>query len=202
MAAITSAITAVAGLGLSVNQMIKQNAAKKNAEQAGAAAVARVRGMEEQNMLDSLQANTAGIELAKANQAQREATIVPTLQKDARTALGGAVNVAEQGRKSDLDLAAQTSEAEYERDVKVLGEDAAIEKRRMARLEALEQMEIEGAGAAAADAAQNEAAALGGIINFAGDLGAATLPKMSGKGYEGGPKDPNAKADTGKKKKD
>jgi len=201
MAAITSTISAVAGLGLSVNQMIKQNAAKKNAEQAGAAAVARVRGMQEQNMLSSLQANTAGIELAKENQAQREATLIPTLQKDARTALGGAVNVAEQGRKSDLDLAAQTAEAQYERDVKVLGEDAAIEKRRMARLEALEQMEIEGAGAAAADAAENEAAALGGVISLAGDLGAATLPKMSKKGWEGGPADPNATADTGKKKK-
>ena len=193
MAAVTSVITAVGGLALSVGQMIKQNNAKKTAEQAGASAVARVKGMQENNMLASLQANTAGIELAKENQAQREASLVPTIQKDARSALGGAVKIAEEGRKSDLDLASQTSEAEYERDVKVLGEDAAIEKRRIARLEEVESMEIEGAGAAAADAAENQAAAATSAIGSLGDLGAAVLPKTSKKGYEGGPKDPNKK---------
>ena len=168
MAAITSAVVAVGGLGLSVGQMIHQGNLKRKAEQAGAAAVARARGNTEVNKLAALQVPTEGIELAKEQQARREATLVPAIQQDARTALGGATSIAQTGAGEDIKLAAQTADAMYKRDVEVLGEDAAIEKRRSERDLKIEEAEITGAGAAAADAAEAQAAALQSGVTSAG----------------------------------
>ena len=103
-------------------------------------------------------------------QARREASTIPSLQQDARSALGCVSNLAQSGIEGDLGLAAQADALKYERDAKVLTEDAAIEKRRMERESAIEKMEIEGAGAAAADAAEAQAAALGSAVSLGGDI--------------------------------
>ena len=191
MAALTSTITAVAGLGLSVTQMIKQNNLRQQAEQAGNAAVARARGISETNKLAGLEVPTKGLELAKEQQARREASTIPLLQQDARSALGGVTNLAQAGMEEDLALAAQADDMKYQRDKMVLAEDAAIEQRRMERESAIEKMEIEGAGAAAADAAEAQAAALGGAVSLGGDIFAGVVGKHK-KGY-GDLADPNAK---------
>ena len=170
MPAITSTIVAVGGLGLSIGQMVQQNKLRRQAEAAGDAAVAQARGITEQNKLLALQVPTEGIELAKEQQARREATLIPTLQKDARTALGGTIGVAQMGAEADLALSAQTADAEYKRDVAVLGEDAAIEKRRADREGKLLQTEIEGAGLAARDASEAGIRAAESAIALGGDL--------------------------------
>ena len=71
MAAITSTLVAVGGLGMSINQMVKQNQLMKEAESAGQAAVARARGISETNQLVGLEVPTKGLELAKEQQARR-----------------------------------------------------------------------------------------------------------------------------------
>ena len=180
----TSAVVAVAGLGLSIGQMVHQTNLRKQAEAAGDAASARLRGITEVNKLAALQAPTEGIELAKQQQARREATLVPAIQQDARTALGGATSIAQTGAESDIKLAAQTADAMYKRDVKVLGEEAAIEKRRAARLAKLEEAELAGAGLAARDAAEAKAAAMESAMGAATALG-QEVTKLGDQGYFG-----------------
>ena len=51
MPAMTSAVVAVAGLGLSIGQMVHQTNLRKQAEAAGDAASARLRGIQEVNKL-------------------------------------------------------------------------------------------------------------------------------------------------------
>ena len=184
MPAMTSAVVAVAGLGLSIGQMVHQTNLKKQAEAAGDAASARLRGIQEVNKLAALQVPTEGIELAKEQQARRTAALVPAIQQDARTALGGATSLAQTGTEADIKLAAQTADAMYKRDVEVLGEDAAIEKRRAARLAKLEEAELEGAGLAARDAAEAKAAAMESAMGSATALG-QEITKLGDQGYFG-----------------
>tara|TARA_R110000824_G_scaffold57213_1_gene155837 strand:+ start:543 stop:1082 length:540 start_codon:yes stop_codon:yes gene_type:complete len=177
MPAVTSAIVAVAGIGLSIGQMIHQGNKRKDAEAAGEAAVNRARGIQEENQLSALQAPTEGLELAKEQQARREATLIPALQADARTALGGTIGVAQQGAEADLELAAKTDEAIYKRDAAVMGEDAAIDKRRAERDMGIEEMEIKGAGQAAADSQKAGTEAFDSAIGLGGDLAAGIHEK-------------------------
>jgi len=179
MPAITTTLVAVGGLGMSITQMIQQGEAKKEAIAAGEAAVAKARGITEQNKLLALQAPTEGIELAKEQQTRREATIIPTLQKDARTALGGTTKVAQIGAEEDLELAAQTADAMFDRDVLVLGEDAAIEKRKADREAKIAEMEITGAGLAARDAAEAGIKAQESAISLGGELASSIKEKWA-----------------------
>jgi len=180
----TSAVVAVAGLGLSIGQMVHQTNLKKQAEAAGDAASARLRGIQEVNKLAALQVPTEGIELAKEQQARRTAGLVPVIQQDARTALGGATSIAQTGAEADIKLAAKTADAMYKRDVEVLGEEAAIEKRRAARLAKLEEAELEGAGLAARDAAEAKASAMESAMGSATALG-QEITKLGDQGYFG-----------------
>lgn len=170
MPAITSTLVAVGGLGLSITQMVKQGQVRKEAESAGQAAVARARGITEQNKLAALEVPTKGLALAKEQQARREASTIPLLQQDARTALGGVSNLAQAGIEGDLALAAQADTLKYERDAKVLGKDMAIEKRRMDRELGIEEAEIKGAGLAARDAQEAFNVAAGSAIALGGDV--------------------------------
>ena len=172
MAAITSTLVAVGGLGLSINQMIKQNQTMKEAESAGQAAVARARGISETNQLAGLEVPTKGLELAKEQQARREASTIPLLQQDARSALGGVTNLAQAGIEEDLGLAAQADEMKYERDFQVMAEDSAIEQRRAEREMKLEEAEIKGAGEAARDAQEAMNVAAQSAIALGGDVAA------------------------------
>mgnify|MGYP003146685680 CR=1 FL=1 len=160
---------------MSINQMVKQNQAKQEAESAGQAAVARARGITEQNKLAALEVPTKGLALAKEQQARREASAIPLLQQDARSALGGVSNLAQAGIEEDLGLAAQADALKYERDAKVLTEDAAIEKRRMERELAIEEAEIAGAGLAARDAQEAFNVAAGSAIALGGDVAAESM---------------------------
>ena len=179
MAAITATLTAVAGLGLSINQMIQQKGLVQEAEQAGQAAVARARGIEETNKLAGLSLTTKGLKLAQEQQARREASTIPLLQQDARSALGGVSNLAQAGIEGDLGLAAQADELQYERDQKVLTEDAAIEKRRAERELSIEEAEMKGAGLAARDAQEAMNVATQSALSLGGDLGALAMGQKS-----------------------
>ncbi len=172
MAAITSTLVAVGGLGMSINQMVKQNQLMKEAESAGQAAVARARGISETNQLVGLEVPTKGLELAKEQQARREASTIPLLQQDARSALGGVTNLAQAGIEEDLGLAAQADEMKYERDFQVMAEDSAIEQRRAEREMKLEEAEIKGAGEAARDAQEAMNVAAQSAIALGGDVAA------------------------------
>jgi hypothetical protein len=186
MAAITSAVVAVAGIGLSIGQMIHQSNLKKQADQSAQAARDAFRGIEEVNALAGLQVSPMGMELAKEQQARRESTLVKSLQEggDARSALGATTAIAEEGRKGDIELAAKIGDAEFDRDVKVLTEDAAIEKREAERLAQLEEANITGAGLASKEAREGEVEAATSAITGATILGGKIVEKAPGYGWK------------------
>lgn len=178
MAAITSILVAVGGLGMSIAQMIKQNKLKKEAAAGGIAATNQAKGVSVQNELAGLQADTAAIELTKERQAQRDATLIPTLQ-DARSAMGGTVNIAEIGRQEDLDLTADTAKRMYDRDVKVLGEDQTIETARAKREYDTALLEAEGYGKMEADAQANYNVAAESAMALGGDVASGIKEKWA-----------------------
>ena len=145
----------------------------KEAEAAGQAAVARARSISETNQLAGLEVPTKGLELAKQQQELREASTIPLLQQDARSALGGVTNLAQAGIEGDLALAAQADEMKYQRDQAVMAEDAAIDQRRAERQMKLEEAEIKGAGEAARDAQEAMNVSAKSAIALGGDLASA-----------------------------
>ena len=179
MAAITSVLVAVGGLGMSIHQMIRQNKLKKEAEAGGIAATNKAKGVTVQNEIAALQADTAAIERTKERQAQRDATLIPTIQKDARSAMGGAVNIAETGRQEDLDLTADTAKRLYDRDVKVLEQDQAIEEERATREYDTALLEAEGYGKMEADAQANYNVAAESALALGGDLASGIKEKWA-----------------------
>ena len=179
MPAITSVLVAVGGLGMSIHQMIKQNKLRKEAVEGGIAATNQAKGVTIQNELAGLQADTEAIELTKERQAQRDATLIPTIQQDARSAMGGAINIAEEGRQEDLDLTADTAKRMYDRDVKVLGEDQTIETARGKREYDTAILEAEGYGKMEADAQANYNVAAGSAMALGGDLASGIKEKWA-----------------------
>jgi hypothetical protein len=182
MPAMTSAVVAVAGLGLSIGQMVHQTNLKKQAEAAGAAASARLGGIQEVNKLAALQVPTDD---TKEQFLERQlATLVPTIQQDARTALGGAPVLMQKGADARQKISAENEKKKITRDLAVLGEDAAIEKREAERRAKLEEANITGAGLAARDADEAKASAMESAMGSATALG-QEITKLGDQGYFG-----------------
>ena len=150
MPAMTATITAVGGLGMSIMQMVQQDKLKREARASGEAAVAAAKAVEETNMYEGLA--TPDFQAQKDLLAQREANAISTLQQDARTALGGTIAIERDMSKESAKLGQQISDAEYEKEKIVKGEDAAIEKRRAERELSIAEAEAKGAGLMEKDA--------------------------------------------------
>jgi len=172
MAAVTSTIVALGGVGLSAAQAIKAGKEKKAADDAARKAEAAMRAVKEENVMKQVQVPTLGYDLAQQGQAQRDVSAISALQgAGAAGVIGGIGKVAQAGAATDLQLAAQAERAQSQRDMAVAQSGQAIEGRRAQREFGIESNALAGAQAASAAAQAQQNQAYQGIAS--GLLGAA-----------------------------
>jgi hypothetical protein len=158
--------------GMAVYQGIQGKSKQKEAERAAQRAAAKMRAIEEENVIEGLQVPTLGAELARQELGQQVATSVEALRSaGAAGVLGGIPSLVDVSTDKALEIAAGLQEAEYQRDKFVLQQEQALEGRRVAREMSMAGMELQGAQAAVAEGkmAQQEALKLAaeGVTGFA-----------------------------------
>ena len=131
MAAVTSTIVALGGLGLSAAQAIKANKDMKIAGKASQDASNQLKGIKEQNAFKNVQVPTLGFDLAQEAGAQRDAQALSAIQgAGAAGVIGGVGQLAQVGLQGDLALAASAQDAQYNRDLQQANAGQGIEARR------------------------------------------------------------------------
>ena len=179
MAAITSTVVALGGVGLSVAQAIKANKDQKKADAAALQAEQAMRNIKEENVMKQVQVPTLGYDLAQEAQAQRDVSQIAALQgAGAAGVIGGIGKVAQAGAAADLQLAAKADAAQYQRDLAVAQAGQGIEQRRATREFNIEGAALAGAQRASQEAQQRKQQAAQGI--FSGLLGAAGSAQLAG----------------------
>jgi len=180
MAAVTSTLVALGGIGVSAAQAIKSNQQMKQAASAADQAKAQLKQIKETNPFKAVQVPTLGMELAQQQQSQREAQMVGALQgTGAEGVIGGIGNVAAAGNEQDLALAAQANQAQYNRDMAQAEAELGIGARKAERDWMAGIGEIQQQNMMRSQAEANRNAAIQGAFGFAGSL-AGNIDDMVG----------------------
>lgn len=134
MAAVTSTLVALGGVGLSAAQAIKANKDMKQAASAVDLAKNQLKQIKETNPFKAVQTPMLGFELAQQQQAQREAQMVGALQgTGAEGVIGGIGQLAQAGNEQDMQLAAQANQTQFQRDMAQAEAQQGIEARKAER---------------------------------------------------------------------
>ena len=169
MAAVTSTIVAVGGLGLSAAQAVKANKDMKLAGKASEKASAELKGIKEQNAFKNVQVPTLGFELAQQAGAQRDAQALSAIQgAGAAGVIGGVGQLAQAGLQGDLVLAASAQDAQYNRDLQQANAGQGIEARRGEREFNIGMGAKQDAELQRAQAQARKTAAIEGMVKSAG----------------------------------
>lgn len=180
MAAVTSTLVALGGIGVSAAQAIKSQNQMKQATQAGALAKQQLKQIKETNPFKALQVPTLGLEMAQQQQSQREAQMVGALQGvGAEGVIGGIGQVAAAGNEQDMALAAQANQAQYNRDVAQAEAQLGIGARQAERDWMAGIGEIQEQNMRRSEAQANRNAAIEGALGFAGSA-ASSLDDLIG----------------------
>ena len=180
MAAVTSTLVALGGIGVSAAQAIKSQSQMKQATQASALAKQQLKQIKETNPFKAVQTPMLGFELAQQQQSQREAQMVGALEgAGAEGIIGGIGQVAQAGNEQDLQLAAQANQTQFQRDMAQAEAESGIEARKAERDWMTGIGDIQEQNMRRAEAAANRNAAIAGALGFAGDM-AGNLDDMIG----------------------
>jgi hypothetical protein len=180
MAAVTSTLVALGGIGVSAAQAIKSQNQMKQATQAGALAKQQLKQIKETNPFKALQVPTLGLEMAQQQQSQREAQMVGALQGvGAEGVIGGIGQVAAAGNEQDMALAAQANQAQYNRDVAQAEAQLGIGARQAERDWMAGIGEVQEQNMRRSEAQANRNAAIEGALGFAGSA-ASSLDDIIG----------------------
>jgi hypothetical protein len=134
MAAVTSTLVALGGVGLSAAQAIKANKDMKQAASAVDLAKNQLKQIKETNPFKAVQTPMLGFELAQQQQSQREAQMVGALEgAGAEGIIGGIGQVAQAGNEQDMALAAQANQTQFQRDMAQAEAESGIEARKAER---------------------------------------------------------------------
>lgn len=134
MAAVTSTLVALGGVGLSAAQAIKANKDMKQAASAADLAKNQLKQIKETNPFKAVQTPMLGFELAQQQQSQRESQLVGALEgTGAEGIIGGIGQVAQAGNEQDMQLAAQANQAQFGRDMAQAEAQQGIEARKAER---------------------------------------------------------------------
>ena len=185
MAAVTSTIVALGGLGLSAAQAIKANKDMKQAAQAADKAQAELKNIKEFNAFKQVQVPTLGFELAQQGQAQAATQAMQSLQgAGAEGVIGGVGNVLQATGEQNLALAAQANQAQYQRDMAQAEAEQGIQARKQEREFMIGTNELISAQNQRAAAEERKNAAIEGMFTSASSAltGAAGLVPLYGKG--------------------
>lgn len=184
MAAVTSTVVALGGVGVSAIQAIKAGKDKKKADAAALQAEQAMRNVREENVMKQVQVPTLGYDLAQEAQAQRDISQISALQgAGAAGVIGGIGKVAQAGAAADLQLAAKADQQQYQRDLAVAQAGQGIEQRRVTREFGIEQGVLAGAQRASQEAQLRKQQAAQGI--FSGLLGAAGSGQLAAQSMQG-----------------
>ena len=174
----TTTALAIAGLGMGAAQFISSQNAQKKANQAAAKAADDYSKITEQNPWSAVQVPTLGFDLAQQGIDRQTAASVNALQGiGAEGVIGGIGTVAAQNNQSELELAAQANELEYQRNAYQAEAQSKINERKVGREEGLISSRISGAQAASAQAQANKNSAIAGMV---GSLGSAVSSGITG----------------------
>jgi len=169
MAAVTSTIVALGGLGLSAAQAIKANKDMKIASKASQDASNQLKSIKEQNAFKNVQVPTLGFDLAQEAGAQRDAQALNAIQgAGAAGVIGGVGQLAQVGLQGDLQLAASAQDAQYNRDLQQANAEQGIEARRGEREFNIGMGEKQDAELRRAQAAKTKTAAINSMSKSAG----------------------------------
>lgn len=186
MAAVTSTIVALGGLGLSAAQAIKANKDMKSASQAATKAAGELKNIKEFNAFKQVQVPTLGYELAQQSQAQATTQAMQSLQgAGAEGVIGGVGNVLQATGEQALALSAQAGQAQSQRDMAQAEAEQGIEARRQEREYLIGSNELQSAQMQRTDAEERKNAAIEGMFNSAGsaiESGAKALSLYGKKG--------------------
>ncbi len=161
MAAVTSTVVALAGVGLSAAKYAKANQEAKSAQNAAKAAAQELSGISESNAFNELAVPRMGFDLASQGiDRQAQAALSAVQGAGAEGVIGGVANIGANVNQSELELAAQANEAEYNRDALRAEAQQGINVRKAERQESLGAMKLRGSQAAANQAEQNKADAI------------------------------------------
>ena len=173
MAAVTSTLVALGGVGLSAAQAIKANKDMKQAASAADLAKNQLKQIKETNPFKAVQTPMLGFELAQQQQSQREAQMVGALQgTGAEGVLGGIGQLAAAGNEQDLQLAAQANQTQFGRDMAQAEAESGIQARKAERDFMAGIGEVQQQNAIRAQAEANRNAAIEGAFS---SLGTAAL---------------------------
>ena len=173
MAAVTSTLVALGGVGLGAAQAIKANKDMKQASAAGDLAKQQLKQIKETNPFKAVQTPMLGFELAQQQQSQREAQLVGALEgTGAEGIIGGIGQVAQAGNEQDLQLAAQANQIQFQRDMAQAEAQQGIEARKAERDWMTGIAEVQMENMKRAEASANRNAAIEGAF---GSLGTAAL---------------------------
>ena len=152
MAAVTSTIaagTALAGLGMSVDQAVKAQKDKNNAQAAATQAAAAIRDMKQANAYEGLQVPTLGFDLAQQGLDKSVVAALQTTQgAGAEGVIGGVGRINEAANAQELALAAEANNAEFNRDKLIAGAQQDINSNKFKQLSDLEISRLNNAQAA------------------------------------------------------
>lgn len=162
---------ALASLGMSAYQGLKGAQSEAAANQAAQNAANEAARIAEADKFKSLKVPTLGLELAQQNLQTQQASQLGALQDiGASGVLGGLTAANQQARASNLELAAQGQQAQYQRDLAQAQNAQQIEQGRMQREFAMNQAKLAGAQAAASEGRQNQSAAIQGGLTSLSNL--------------------------------
>jgi hypothetical protein len=152
MAGVTATIaagTALAGLGMSVDQAVKAQKDKNNAQAAATQAANAIRDMKEVNAFEGLQVPTLGFELAQQGLDKSVVAALQTTQgAGAEGVIGGVGRINEAANAQELALVAEANEAEFDRDKLIAGAQQDINSNKFKQLSDLEISRLNNAQAA------------------------------------------------------
>ena len=169
MAAVTGAVIAVAGLGMSAAQAIKSSKDMKTAANAAQAAKNDLAKISETNAFKQVQVPTLGFNLAQQSQAQRSASALSAVQSaGAEGVIGGVGQIMQAGNEQELQLAAQADEAKFRRDAMQAEAELGISARKQERDFMIGQNEVISENMKRAQAENNRNAAIAGMFASAG----------------------------------
>jgi hypothetical protein len=180
MAAVTSTLVALGGVGLSAAQAIKANKDMKKASSQYGMAMNNMKQIKEVNQFKGVQVPRMGFELAQQGQDQQTQQAIAALQgTGAEGIIGGIGQLVGAGNEAYLQQAAQANQAEYQRDMAQAEAGQGIEARRGEREYNIGAQEAMDANMRRAQSESNRNAAIGSAFSALGTA-AGGVDKMVG----------------------
>jgi hypothetical protein len=180
MAAVTSTLVALGGVGLSAAQAIKANKDMKKASSQYGMAMNNMKQIKEVNQFKGVQVPRMGFELAQQGQDQQTQQAIAALQgTGAEGIIGGIGQLVGAGNEAYLQQAAQANQAEYQRDMAQAEAGQGIEARRAEREYNIGINDAMDASMRRAQSESNRNAAIGSAFSALGTA-AGGIDKMVG----------------------